>query len=365
MFPPLRAALFPCDCRPFRYTDALKTQVYITVDTENSMGGAWARPEVRPVPSDRRVFCRINGTDHGIGWQCDELARRGMRASFFCEVLSSFVLGEDDTRAYVDYLLQRGQDVQLHTHPTFWFYSRYLAAKAEGREFDHSERSDKLARLPEPTQRFLLEQACAVFKRFTGRSPAAYRAGGYQANTRSLAILRELGIVLDTSFNPAYQGQGSFDGENLTPNVPQQVAGLWEIPVTVAIENLPDPRKPTRFMPFEISAISVPEMRGILDHAHQAGMEHVVVMFHSFSGVKPKDDQHTAMRPDSIVRSRFTQFLDHLARNSARFEVSTFGDLAARLPSLSAREAVPMPELGYGRPFVRKAVQLLNHWYWL
>jgi peptidoglycan/xylan/chitin deacetylase (PgdA/CDA1 family) len=342
----------------------LPTKVYITVDTESSMGGAWGSPDLRPVPAERRIFCRINGTDCGIGWQCDELSRRGLRATFFCEVLSALVLGDRDTRSYLDLLLQRGQDVQLHAHPNFYYYSEYQKARSERQPFDHSLRSDSLGSLPEATQRHLLEQAGDLFFRFTGRRPVAYRAGSYQASSRTLAILAEQGFVLDSSFNPCFQGRGSFDRETLRPNTPQMIEGIWEIPVTVAVQNLPDPRVPSRLRPCEVNGIGRAEMRHILDHSHQSGAGHVVIMFHSFSAVKARDPQYSAMRPDRIVRRRFNALLDYLASNQDRFTVSTFGELAGQLTGLSTQET-PLPRLGYSRPLLRNLVQAVNQWYWL
>ena len=50
--------------------------VYFTVDTEASMGGAWSDPDRRPLKADRHIFCRIDGRDHGIGFITDALAIR-------------------------------------------------------------------------------------------------------------------------------------------------------------------------------------------------------------------------------------------------------------------------------------------------
>jgi len=211
----------------------------------------------------------------------------------------------------------------------------------------------------------LLGEACEIFERLTGRRPSAYRAGGYDANSRTLAILAKMGFVLDSSFNPCYQGHGSFDGETLASNVAQKVGGLWEIPVTVAIENLPDPRKSNRFMPFEISALSLAEMRCMLDDLHSSGAAHVVIVFHSFSAVKAADDQYSEIRPDRIVRRRFSRLLDYLAGQTNRFVVSTFDELSQDLDQLKPGSSPGIPELGYVRPFCRKVVQAVNRTYWL
>ena len=145
----------------------VKTRVYLTVDTENSMGGAWDDVNKRPVPAERRIFCKMGERDFGIGWICDELDKRGFRATFFCEVLASLVLGDADTSSYLNYLVSRGQDVQLHAHPVFYFYRKYLDAISQGEKYDHSQTTDNLGRLPIDLQRQLLQLAHDIFLRLT------------------------------------------------------------------------------------------------------------------------------------------------------------------------------------------------------
>ena len=107
-----------------------KTSVYITVDVETSMGGAWQYLERKPLPVEKRIFCETRGKRYGIPLLVEELERYGFRATFFTEVFLSCCLGRDAAAKVFDYLLSRGQDVQLHTHPTFRAYGR---AAADGR----------------------------------------------------------------------------------------------------------------------------------------------------------------------------------------------------------------------------------------
>jgi len=328
------------------------------------MGGAWASPERRPLFADRRVFCNIDGEDHGIGWQCKELDRRGMRATFFCEVLSSLVLGEHDTRSYLDFLLLHGQDVQLHVHPNFYYYAQYLSAIQKGLEYDHTIRSDNLACCSKIEQFQLLQKACCIFKKLTGKNPLAFRAGNYSANRQILSMLARLGVAIDSSFNPCYQGNGSFDGESVIFNLPQLIAGVWELPVTVALESLPDPRKHNRYMPLEISSLSLKEMIGVLDELQNAGATHIILVVHSFSCVKPKDIQYSALRPNRIVQRRFSGLLDYLAREAQRFTVSTLHEFTNSVEvSMLPERQLAIPALGYLKPLIRKGIQVLDRCY--
>src|SRR5690348_7357429 len=109
--------------------------VYFTVDTEASMGGAWRYPERRPIPADRHVFCRIGGQDFGIGRIAEILRRYGFRATYFVETLATLVNGGADTRSIFDFLLGCDEDVQLHIHPTYRFYAEALASRQAGRPY--------------------------------------------------------------------------------------------------------------------------------------------------------------------------------------------------------------------------------------
>jgi hypothetical protein len=338
------------------------TKVYLTIDTESSMGGAWQNPSLRPLPAGRRVFCLIGGRDYGIGWQCEQLRLRGLRATFFCEVLSSLVLGEDDTRSYLDFLLEQGQDVQLHVHPNFYYYAEKLWADANQLDYAPPARPDALGSLPTEKQAEILALSAEIFRYLAGRQPLAFRAGGYQADERTLSILAQLGFRIDSSYNPAYRSAGSFPNEALPANRAVRLNGILEIPVTVVRQQLPLPGKPDGLVPLEICALSAAEMRTALNQLHAAGARHVVIVHHSFACVKARDVQYREMKPDRVVMGRFTSLLDYLADNSDRFEVTTMDALAREQDEALAAPAV-VPSLGYLPPLLRTVQQAVNRIY--
>lgn len=337
-----------------------RTRVYLTIDTESSMGGAWQDSALRPVPADRRIFCRILGRDHGIGWQCEQLRERGLKATFFCEVLSSLVLGEEDSRSYLEFLLEQGQDVQLHVHPNFYFYAEKLWAEAQGLEYFPPRRPDALSSLQAEEQATILLTAVEVFRYLTGRQPSAFRAGNYQASATTLAILSQLGFRIDSSYNPVYRTTGSFSGETLPSNRPFVLEGVLELPVTVVRQQLPAPNKPGGLVQMEVCALSAAEMQSSLDQLQRAGAGDVVIVHHSFACVKARDAQYTDLRPDGIVMRRFTALLDYLAANSDRFEVTTMGALADAESPSSLETSDSIPSLGYFKPLVRTFQQAVN-----
>jgi hypothetical protein len=337
----------------------MKTKFYLTVDTEHSMGGAWADPSLKPVPTERHIFCRIEGKDHGIGWLCDELDRYKFGATFFAEMFGSLVFGKDDTRAWCQYLLQRGQDVQLHTHLNFYYYAEQQASSQKT-----VSRTDDLATVPSPLRGELLGRACELFRYATGYHPKAFRAGNWRADRALIAELAGVGIYLDSSYNPAARGGGSFEGERLKLNAMQRLGEVSELPLTVVRQRLPEPHLVGGIRPFDLVSLSSWEMRKALDDAHKSGIAHVVAVLHSFSGVKTKDVQYRTMRPDRVVRSRVRALLEYLAANRDRFEVATLGQLASELGEAQAAKSAELPDLGFLHPLARKVVQVVNSLYW-
>jgi hypothetical protein len=335
----------------------MKTNVYLTVDTEHSMGGAWANESLRPVPTERHIFCRIDGKDHGVGWLCDELVKRNFRATFFAEMFGSLVFGKDDTRAWCQYLLERGQDVQLHTHLNYYYYATKKSQPA---------RTDDIADLPPSTRAALLEQACELFHYATDKCPRAFRAGNWRATRELMADLATAGIILDSSYNPAARSRMSFPGEALAPNTLQKIGDVWELPLTVVKQSFPEPHLINQLRLVDPTSLSFWELRKTLDEAHRAGSPHLVAVMHSFSGVKKKDPQYNKMRPDRVVRGRVRFFLDYLVANPDKFRVTTCGDLVHELERVAEHILrTTIPHIGFVQPFARKVVQAVNSLYWI
>lgn len=338
--------------------------VYFTVDTESSMGGAWRYPERRPLGAARHVFCRIAGEDWGIPLQVRIMKEFGLRGTFFVETLATRCIGESDTRSIFDYLLHEGQDVQLHIHPTYYFYSELLSARARGFSYQVPNSNDLIGHFPESLQMNLLTEAAQYFEKFAGYRPRVFRAGCFAGSRSMLRCLHTLGIQIDSSFNPCYHPELSFPDATLIPNRFQQIEGVWEIPVTVARTKLPEGYKGFKFA--DCTSLSFPELREMLDSAASSGQQHFVIVFHSFSAVKTKDETYAEMRPNRIVIRRLEKMFRYLAENPARFRVGTMGGVVSQLQTTESGSSQPVvADLGLARSAMRKAVQLWNGLYWV
>src|SRR5271166_923808 len=228
-----------------------RTRVYLTVDVETSMVGAWRCPDRRPLSIDKVIFCKIGVTGYGLPLIIEELNKYNFRATFFTEVFFSECLGADQARITIDYILNNRQDVQLHAHPVFRYYSMALKEGTPEAFRRYRGLSDALNDKDLDTQFALLSEAADLFRGFVGKHPVAYRAGGFRGDLNTLAALRRLGIPIDSSYNPSVAA--SFPQNRPLPNVVQCIDGIIEVPLTNAMCGL---NRFRGWKPMAISSVS-------------------------------------------------------------------------------------------------------------
>ncbi len=334
--------------------------VYFTVDTESSMAGAWNNAGTRPLPAQKLAFCRSGDSDSGVGLLTRILGEFGFRATYFVETLLAAVNGPHDLAPVFEYLLKHRQDVQLHLHPSYHFFSASLRAQAEGKPYRRPDDADFIGAFPEAQQVELLSEAIDYFRRLAGFRPVAFRAGCFAANRATLRALASLGLTYDSSYNPCYPAW-SFAGEQLEPNRVTRLEGVWEFPVTVARTPLPESQGGLKHA--DPSVLSVAELKQMLEAGSAAGQRHFVILFHSFSATKSRDISYSQMRPDRVVVARLRQLAEYLAHHPDKFRVTTFSDLTAEGPL--GEGAAPVANLGLVTAGIRKFVQGVNRLYWV
>ena len=338
-------------------------RVYFTVDTECSMGGAWTHQDRRPVGAARHIFCRIRDKYFGVPLLTSMMEEFGFKGTYFVETFATRCLGESDIRPVFEFLLQQGQDVQLHIHPVFRQYAEFRRALDAGGEYRGSEPMDLLGHMGVSAQMELLEEAIDQFVSFAGYRPSAFRAGCFAGSRSMLKCLSQVGIALDSSYNPCNYPISFPDGAP-EPNVAQKIEGTWEIPVTVA--RTPLPEGSNGYKCADCSSLSFPEIRAMLEAAVNAGQEHFVIVFHSFSAVKMKDETYAEMRPNRIVIRRLEKLFRYLAGHTVQYQVETMGNVALDSQALRAgASAGAVANLGFLAATKRKAVQFLNNAYWV
>lgn len=327
-----------------------KLQVYITVDTETSLGGAWRNPAYSPLPVSKTVFGECGSGQYGIPLIMDILEPYGFRATFFTEVFCAYNLGYGEVEKVFRYIRRRGHDAQLHLHPIQRFY-RDRRAGLPAREID------LMFRLSPAEQRELIAEGVGLFRQLSGTTPRAFRAGCFGAAETTLAALRENGISIDSSYNLAYLDRSC--GFRTRPlNAPVEIENVREFPITVfRVAGL------AGYKPLDIAAVSTSEILHVLRRLREAGCGHAVLILHSFSLLKKRGVQYDRHWPDRIVIRRFRKLCAALWQHRDEMEVAVLGE-AAPAETLSPHPQV-IPSPGWLRPSMRKLCQAVNRLPWI
>lgn len=329
--------------------------IFLTVDVEHSIGGAFTDPRLKPVGSDRRIFGRFGGKVYGIPLLMDIAESYGLRLTFFLETCSADYFGLDTVREVCSTIVARGHDVQLHLHPEFLFL--------KGDEFRRSMPRAGMAHLTRSRQRMLIEKGILVLQSCGVPRVAAFRAGGYGANIKTLKALSDADILIDSSYNFSFvKGPEQF-GMTGPINDLRRYERVYEFPVTQFVCPCPLIRNVRQVRPFDINGAGFLEMRAALKRAALTGPCHVTVVLHSFSFIKAYDLQYQKVRPRWNVIRRFEKLCLFLAENPSSYRVRTFGELSKRdLEEAEKRARHEWPYVSTLATWVRLAEQAVDRW---
>jgi hypothetical protein len=329
--------------------------VFITVDVECGMGGAWGDEALRPVPPARAVMGEYGDQRLGVPLICEILDRAGLKATFFVEPFAGEQGHPGEMERPCRFLLERGQDVQLHVHPNHWHYG----LKRLGRPFHFT---DCLAECDPEEQRALLSEGADRLRRWTGRAPVAFRAGNMAASEATLARLPAAGLRIDSSYAFAYAGGQC----RFRPEDPYNGSRWYGDVLELALSGFTQPRFPglRRAKPLDVIGVSFAEMRQAILKITEAGADACLIL-HSFSLFKVRNVQYEGGRPNRIVTRRFRRLCEWLAACARDVPAYTFSQLAQAIAdkSYEARAASP-PRLSGARALARKVAQAWNSPYW-
>ena len=110
----------------------MRTKVFLTIDTEFSIGGAFQAPlAVQPIGA-QNVLGMVEDRSEGLGRMLETFGEHGLCATFFAETMQTAYFGDEPMGQLVKRIGAAGHDVQLHLHPV-WSY------------FDHPQWQGRLA----------------------------------------------------------------------------------------------------------------------------------------------------------------------------------------------------------------------------
>ena len=331
--------------------------VFLTIDVECSMGGAWSEGRLRPISPARAILGAYGGRRLGLPLIVRILAEHGLAATFFVEPFAAEQGHPGHMEGICQFLLDRGQDVQLHIHPNHYHYGLHL----QGRP---TARTDQMADLEPDAQRRLLEEGAARLQRWTGRRPVAFRAGNLGASEETLRQVRAAGMHIDSSYSFPYAGgQCRFAADR-----PYNGTRWYDDVLELALSGFVQPNVPGlhRAKPLDLAGIGEGECRDAVTRITAAGAQAVVIL-HSFSLFKVRTDRYDGGRPNRVVIGRWRRLCRWLAAHATQRPVQTLRELEAQVQA-GRFEARAVPPLRMGRPLralARKAVQGVNRLYWI
>ena len=271
------------------------TSVLITIDTELSAGLFQ-----QGVSLSDNIAASIHGRtpagDYGVGWMIDRFDDHGLTGVFFVDPMPALVYGPGFLADIVGPIVARGHEVQLHIHTEWlkWGAMPLVATGAKSNIGDYSRKD----------QAILLAYALARLITAGAPRPLAFRAGNFGANDATLEALKTLGIGYDSSFNCVIDNDVcAIDLPNDTIE-PLHHKGVVEMPVSVVAST----GKALR--PAQICAMSVWEMRDMLNHAAAEKMSAQVIVTHSFEMLNRR-----RTRPNRMVVRRFEKMCEEISRN--------------------------------------------------
>ena len=298
------------------------TNVLITIDTEYSAGMVSRLGiDCREENFLRSISCKTATGSVGIEYQMDRFDQHGLKAVFFVDPMPALVWGIEAVADVVGPIVSRGHEVQLHMHPEWLEYAGANNPLGEriGRNIGDFSFED---------QCILLEKGRDILVSAGAPVPIAFRAGNYGANDNTLRALSEIGISIDTSLCPGIANSEcgiSLSAENDSPTF---LNGTIEMPIHHIEASHGGKRH------FQLTALSAREILAACDFAHNAGLENVILVSHSFE-LLSRDRSAINL----VVKRRFEAVCQKLGSRKGLL-TRGFRDLGPIIPGRSSDNAI-------------------------
>jgi len=330
--------------------------VFMTFDVECSMGGAWQNPALRPIPPRLGMMGEYGQNKFGLPLICDILERNNLKATFFLEPFNDDLGYPGETEPIACFLVDQGQDVQLHVHPNHVSYGLHKAGKPY-------QQTDQMAELSPERQKELIKSGADLLEAWTGTRPIAFRAGNMGASEETLSVLPETGLWIDSSYTfPYVNGQCLFHDKELY-NGSKWYGDVLE--VALSAYRQPDIPGLHPAKPVDLMGSSFEECRDAVQMICDAGSDAVVIL-HSFSLFKVRDKQYNGGKLNRVVTRRFERFCQWLDDNRQSYPPRTFSELGnlVREEGYQPGKVEPCTINKPLRALTRKFIQGVNYFYW-
>lgn len=325
----------------------MKTRVCFTIDTEFSIGGAFAAPyDARPV-GEAAVWCPVDGRSEGLGFLLDTFAAHGVQATFFVEALhrSYFSLQNlDPMRPAVDAIRAAGHDLQLHLHPCWTVFEQEDWPGVVGRQ----PRQDDFAGRPLASSIELIRRGQAQFADWGLPPPQVLRTGSLQHDRNTYRAIAACGLRAASNIGLGIYRSGDPDFDLYAGA--HTIEGIVEFPVLSYVDVRLGARE--RLKSLTVTGSNVTETIALLEAAHASGLDAVVVLTHPFEYIRDYDAQFRGARTHARNQRKLAALCAHVREHSGRFGFATLSELLKthdpRMPARNPRLRAPQ-HLALGR----------------
>ena len=291
----------------------MKTQIFLTIDTEFSIGGAFKAPDRLEPIGDQNVLCNVAGRSEGLGFMLDTFARHGLRATFFVEALQSAYFGDEPMGAIARRLQTAGHDLQLHLHPVWTYFDhgpwRERLAQVQPNDDLHGQTVEQLVSW--------MRRGIDCFQRWGVPAPVALRTGNLMVDRNVYRAMAQVGLQVASNIARAVF-EPTEEGLRFNAGI-RSIEGVVELPV-LTYADLRLGSKP-RCKALTVTGSSAAEVRSLLDRAHAAQAPAVVLLTHCHEFVK--GDMRGALAPDRVNQRRLEATCRYLQDHADRFDVTT------------------------------------------
>lgn len=296
----------------------MRTKVFLTIDTEFSIGGAFASPQTLQPIGAQNVHAMVGSRSEGLGFLLETFAAHDLAATFFVEALQTAYFGDAPMGEIASRIAGAGHDVQLHLHPV-WTY------------FDHPDWRAQLAR-EQPADNMhgrplaqlvgWMQRGLDTFGRWGLPAPVALRTGNLMVDRNVYRAMSAVGLKVASNvaravFEPAEEGLRLNAGVHL-------VDGITELPVLTYADL--QWRQRVHRKALTITGSSLDEAKCLLARAHAAGTGAVVLLTHCHEFVK--GDMRGALAADRVNQRRLVALCRFLRDAGDRFDVTTMARMA-------------------------------------
>ncbi|MGI9505101.1 MAG: polysaccharide deacetylase family protein [Geminicoccaceae bacterium] len=310
------------------------TEIIITIDTEFSAGGAFEDPSDKTSPvGTPNVTGPVNGEEQGLGFMLDTFARHGATATFFVETLHIRHFGPEPMGQIARRIQAAGHDVQMHLHPL------WLAFDGDriDRQMQPWPPDDDCAGRSIDELTAMMRHGIEAFENWGIPRPVALRTGNLAVDRNVYRAQAKAGLPLASNIG-VYVYKPEDSSLDLTGGR-HRIEGIVELPV-LCFNDLDIGRlRHQRIL--QISSTGWQEQRAILERAHAAGVDSVVILTHPFEFFKRADAQCSDLRRNRVNQARLDKLCAFVQAHPA-FRFTTFGSAKDRW--LDAAET-PAPTL--------------------